>query len=201
MRFTFVGKNIAASDAMKERTTKKLERLAKLLPPAADIFVTFSVVKHDNIIEVSIPLPGKRALRAQVAENDWFIAIDKTADLLERQLVRFTKRFQAKKRRDGGLKDELDAFLGVDSVTEQGLAVQAEIEAEIEAEENSVATSFKIDRVKTFALKPMDEEEAVMEMELLGHIFFVFRNSKTDEVNVVYKRNDGSYGLICPSHV
>jgi len=197
MRFTFIGKNIAASDAMKERTTKKLERLAKLLPPSTDIYVSFSVVKQDNTIEVSIPL-GRRTLRAQVTKPDWFAAIDEIVDLLERQLVKFKKRYKDKSRRDGSIKDEFEALLGADGMTKENLAIQAEIEAEIEAGAESSATGLKIERVKTFALKPMDAEDAIMEMELLGHIFYMFRDSKSDEINVVYKRKDGSYGLICP---
>jgi len=197
MRFTFIGKNIAASDAMKERTTKKIERLAKLLPPTADVTVTFTVVKQDNTVEVSIPL-GRRTLRAQVTKPDWFAAIDEIVDILERQMVKFKKRAKDKSRRDGSFKTDMAPFLDNGNRTDEEIAVQAEIEAEIEAKLEAVSVADRIERVKTFALKPMDEEEAIMEMELLGHVFFVFRNSKNNDVNVVYKRKDGAYGLICP---
>jgi putative sigma-54 modulation protein len=187
MRFTFTGKNIVVSEAMKDRTTKKIGRLEKLLPSAADITVTFSVVKQDNTIEVTIPL-GKRVLRAEVTKTDWFAAIDEVVDILERQMVKFKKRLKDKSRRDVAFKAEMTTFFEVDD----------SIDDEPASETESQASSIKIERTKRFALKPMDEEEAVMEMELLGHVFFVFRNSKTGDVNVVYKRNDGTYGLISP---
>jgi len=183
MRFIFIAKNVVASDQMKDRTTKKIGKLEKLLPATADVTVTFSVVKQDNTIEVSIPL-GKRTLRAQVTKSDWLAAIDEVVDLLERQIVKFKNRLKDKSRRDTAFKAEMSSFFD----TSEEPVIETEVQS----------TSIRIDRVKTFELKPMDEEEAIMEMELLGHIFFVFRNSKSGTVNVVYKRKDGSYGLICP---
>lgn len=188
MRFTFIGKNIAVSDAMKERTTKKIGRLEKLVPAAADVTVTFSVVKQDNTVEVSIPL-GKRMLRAEVTKSDWFAAIDEIIDILERQMLKFKKRLKDKSRRDVSFKAEMASL-------DDEAAVSGEAGADADGEPQH--PPIKIERTKRFALKPMDEEEAVMEMELLGHVFFVFRNAKSSDVNVVYKRKDGSYGLICP---
>jgi len=182
MKFTFTGKNVVVSDQMKEQATKKIGRLAKLLPETADVTVTFSAVKQDNIVEVSIPLGG-RSVRAQVTKTNWAAAIDDVADILERQMIKYRKRYKDKMRRGGSIKDVPEVlFSDFDDNDSQ-------------ADE---ASSIKIERTKTFALKPMDEEEAVMEMELLGHIFYVFRNSKSSLVNVVYKRKDGAYGLICP---
>ena len=182
MKFTFTGKNVVVSDQMKEQATKKIGRLSKLLPETADIVMTFSAVKQDNIVEVSIALGG-RSVRAQTTGTNWTAAIDEVADILERQMIKYRKRYKDKMRRGGSIKD-VPEVLYSDSD-----------DIDLHADEPA---SIKIERIKTFALKPMDEEEAVMEMELLGHIFYVFRNAKSGLVNVVYKRKDGAYGLICP---
>ncbi len=179
MRFSFTAKNTTVSDQVKQRATQKIGKLEKLLPDNTEVFVTFSTIKLDNRVEVTIPL-NKRILRAEVTENDMLSAIDSVVDVLEKQIVKYKNRLRDKARRDHSFKDEFTAVF----VEEPG------------AEEHS----FAIEKTKRFALKPMDAEEAVMEMELSGHGFYVFRNGQTDEVNVVYKRKNGTYGLIEPEY-
>ena len=183
MNFIFTGKNIAVSDIMKQKTEQKISRAKKLFPENVDIYVTFSVVKNDNTIEVTVPLQ-KRTLRAEVTAPDMYAAIDDIVDILEKQMVKYRKRLKDKSRRDGSFKDELNYVPMASSFEE-------------EADDANYGT---IEKTKKFALKPMDAEEAVMEMEMIGHSFFVFRNGQTDEVNVVYKRKNGSYGLIEPEY-
>ena len=178
MRYVFTGKNMTVAEGTKERTAQKLSRLEKLLPDDAEVYVTFSEHKHLTKMEVSIPM-HKRVLRAEVSGDDISGCMDQAADILERQVVKYKSRLRDRRRRAVATNDEL-TFI---SAPEQEAGDTNEI---------------IITRTKKFALKPMDAQEAVMEMELLNHGFYVFRNSWTDEVNVVYKRNDGEYGLIEP---
>ena len=182
MRFEFTGKNMTITEGIKERVTKKLRRLEKLLPDHAEAFITFSENKHLTKMEVSVPM-HKRMLRAEVSDSDVSNCMDQAVDILERQIVKYKSRLRDRRRRSVATNDEL-TFLDV---------------AEPNQDSGESATpEIIITRTKRFALKPMDAQEAVMEMELLNHNFYVFRNSWTDEINVVYKRNDGEYGLIEP---
>lgn len=177
MRYLFTGKNLTVSDALKERTMSKLGKLEKLLPKDASVQVTYSVNKLENKIEVTIPLQ-KRTLRAEVTDTDMYNALDSVVDVLEKQMLKYKSRLRDRSRKDNSFKDEFKMLFTSDDTPD--------------------TDERKIEKSKKFALKPMDAEEAVMEMELLGHNFYVFRNGSSDEVNVVYKRNNGSYGLIEP---
>jgi len=178
MRFVFTGKNMTVSEGVKERATRKLERLEKLIPGDAEVFVTFSEKKHLTKMEVSMPL-HKRVLRAEVTDSDISSCMDQAVDILERQIVKYKTRLRDRRRRAVATNDEL-TFI------------------EAPEQETADTNEITITRTKKFALKPMDAQEAVMEMDLLNHSFYVFRNSWTDEINVVYKRTDGEYGLIEP---
>lgn len=177
MTYSFIGKDTVISDALKEKTIQKLSRLEKLMPENTDVTITYSVTKLENKVEVTIPIQ-KRILRAEAREKDMYVAVDLVVDILEKQMVRYKGRLKDKSRRDKHFKDELSTMF-----------------ADITTGEDE---SVDIKRTKRFAIKPMDPEEAVMEMELLHHSFYVFRNKENDEVNVVYRRNDNSYGLIEP---
>lgn len=177
MRFTFNGKNFIVRDDMREKCEKKISRLERLFPEDVEVQVVLSVVKQEHRVEVTIPLKH-RVLRAEVGAADLLSAMDGAVDALDRQLVKYKKRVKDRSRRDNAFRDE--AIYMADAV---------------EADEGD---RIKIEKSKRFALKPMDAEEAAMEMELLGHSFFMFRNSESEEVNVVYKRGNGSYGLIEP---
>jgi len=185
MRFSFTGKNVVVSQDMKDTTEKKIGRLSRLFPENAEVFVTFSVVKQENKVEVSIPL-NKRLLRAEVVAGDMYTAVDGAVDVLDKQMIKYKKRLKDKSRREPHFKSELDFV----ALPDEELALVEE-----DAKEHGII----IERRKHFPLKPMDPEEAVMSMEMLGHNFFVFRHSTTDEINVVYKRNQGTYGLIDPN--
>ena len=180
MRFKYTGKNFQISDALKERVENKIGRLNKLFPGNAEVLITVGVVKTAHTMEVTIPL-NKRILRAEVTADDLYHALDEIVDILEKQMVKYKGRLRDRSRRDNRFHEEL-ADIPPNEV------------------ENDDFDAYSIEKTKRFALKPMDAEEAVMEMEMLGHNFFVFRNSVSDEVNVVYKRWNNTYGLIEPEY-
>lgn len=177
MHYTFKAKNTTVTDALKESITRKFNRIERLFPEDTDIIVTLSVTKLENKVEASVNL-HKRVLRAEVARDDMYVAIDEVVDKLEKQMVKYKNRLRDKSRRDSSFEEELKA-----------------ISLQVDEDEEEVT---KIEKVKRFEIKPMDPEEAILEMELISHNFFVFKNAETGSVNVVYKRKDGSFGLIDP---
>lgn len=180
MRYFFTGKNMNIGDALKEKTEKKLKRMEKLFPQDADVHITFSTNRYDVKTEVSVPL-HKRMLRAEVSASDIESSLDSVVDILEKQIIKYKSQLRDRRYRKSATPEEISF-----------------IEAAAEADNAVKSGEVEIKKVKRFALKPMDAEEAVMEMEMLGHDFFVFRSSLNNEVNVVYKRKDGEYGLIEP---
>lgn len=177
MKVEVRGKNIEITAALKDYATKRLSRLEKYIDDVKTAQVAMSVEGEIQKVEVTIPLNGL-ILRGEERQEDMYAAIDLVVDKLEKQLNKYkTKLF--KRYRDTGLKQVL-----VENNGEKG--------------KNNQVEPFKVVRTKKFALKPMDEEEAIMQMNLLGHNFFVFFNSNTEEVNVVYKRKNRDYGLIEP---
>lgn len=174
MQYIISGKNIDVTEALKDVAIQKLSKLEKYFVEDTEIQVTMSVLKQLHVIEVTIPIKGS-IIRAEEEADSMYAAIDKVVDILERQLVKHRKKLIDRHRHNNTFKKE---FINVQNDDkEQGI---------------------NIVRTKKFAIKPMDAEEACLEMDMLGHDFFVFRNSDTDEVNVVYKRKGGSYGLIEP---
>jgi len=176
MKFSFVGKGINVSENMKDRLISKMGRLERILPEKADIHTTFGQVKNNFTVEVVVPLQ-KRTLRAAVLADDVFSAIDEIVDKIDVQMVKYKDRLKKKSRKDHSFLHEYEETFKEDDASEEARFIK---------------------KSKKFAMKPMDPEEAVMEMDLLGHDFYMFRNSTTDEINVVYSRKEGGYGLIEP---
>ncbi|MBE6065491.1 MAG: ribosome-associated translation inhibitor RaiA [Clostridium cochlearium] len=174
MKITVTGKNIEVTNALRNVVEKKLEKLDKYFKPDIEAQVTLSVEKNRQIIEVTIPFNGV-ILRGEEANEDMYASIDLVIDKLERQIRKQKTKLQ--KRMHG------------DSLRFQFIP---DYEGDKSKEES------KIVKTKRFAMKPMSSEEAVLQMELIGHNFFVFENGDTGEVNVIYKRKDGNYGLIEP---
>lgn len=172
MKFMITGKNIALTDALKKTVEKKLGKLEKYFNPEVEIHATLSVQKTRQIIEVTIPFNGI-LLRGEESTTDMYSSIDNVVDKLEKQIMKHRTRLE-RRTHEGSLRL---------------MNVPSEV---VEEDEPQVV------RTKRFAVKPMDTEEAVLQMDLLGHDFFVFRNADSNEVNVVYKRKDGNYGLIEP---
>lgn len=184
MQFTIRGQQIEVTDALKDYVDKKLSRLDKYFeaPPTSEGHVTLSVVRGLHTVEVTIPLTGV-VLRAEDRSEDMYASIDAVVDKLERQVRKHKTKLNRKIRQEGGLKT---------LIAENGAATGRTAVEQAEYDEDD----YEVVRTKRFTMKPMDVEEAILQMNMVGHNFFVFSNIDTQEVNVVYKRDDGKYGLI-----
>lgn len=174
MKITISGKNIEVTNALKNAVEKKLTKMDKYFNPDVEAHVTLSVQKTRKIIEVTIPFNGV-ILRGEESNDDMYASIDLVADKLERQIRKQKTKLE---RRNHG-----------DSLRFQYIP---------EYTDNKDSEESKIVKTKKFAIKPMSAEEAILQMELLGHNFFVYENADDGIVNVIYKRKDGNYGLIEP---
>lgn len=173
MKFSISGKNISLTDALKDTVEKKLGKLSKYFNPDIEAHVTLSVQKNNQRVEVTIPFNGI-ILRGEVSTDDMYSSIDDVADKIEKQIIKHKTKLE-RKIHEGSMRFSSIPY---------------------EPEEDEL----KIVRTKKFSIKPMDVEEALLQMDLLGHEFYVFKNSESNEVNVVYKRKDGNYGLIEPEY-
>jgi len=172
MKITTRGKNIELTGALKDYVEEKVGRIGKYFDDASiDAQVSLGVEKERHQVEVTAFVDGL-ILRGEEETGDMYASIDGVVEKIERQIRKYKTRInrQLRERNDFALDTQ-------------------------EQEEDQEG---KIVKVKRFAVKPMSVEEAVMQMNLLGHDFFVFLNSETEEMNVVYKRKDGNYGLIDP---
>ena len=173
MRFTISGKNIEVTEGLKSEIMKKIGKLERYFTPETEIIVTLCVEKERQKIEVTIPVKGN-IIRSEQVSNDMYVSIDLVEEVIERQLRKYKNKIVEKHQGGGNFKKEF-------------------IEKEVDDDEE-----IKITRTKQFGIKPMFPEDACIQMELLGHNFFVFSNAETGEVNVVYKRKGSTYGLIEP---
>ena len=176
MRFNIIGRNIDVTEGLKDAVQDKLGKLEKYFRPDTLVNVTLSVEKDSQKIEVTIPVKGN-IIRSEQESTDMYVSIDLVEEIIERQLKKYKTKQTASNKGAVSISDFTDSY----------------IEEDFEDPEE-----IRIERTKRFAVKPMDPEEACMQMELLGHTFFVFRNAFTEEINVVYKRKNGTYGLIEP---
>ncbi|MCI9593896.1 MAG: ribosome-associated translation inhibitor RaiA [Lachnospiraceae bacterium] len=174
MRYTIVGRNIEVTPGLREAVEDKIGKLDRYFTPDTEVNVTMSVQRERQNIEVTIPIKGS-IIRAEESSNDMYVSIDLVEEVIERQILKYKKKLVDRKQSSPSFSD---TFLQEDSVI---------------ADEE-----IKIVKTKKFAVKPMDPEEACLQMELLGHSFYVFLNSESDQVCVVYKRKGGTYGLIEP---
>lgn len=172
MKISIRGKNIEVTDALRQQAEKKLSKLDRYLGPDTEAQVTFSVVRGSHVVEVTIRLNGY-ILRGEEATGDMYASIDLVIDKLESQIRKYKTKL-ARRSKNQRLNE-----------------LAAKYPEEVEEEP-------KVLRTKRFPIKPMPVEEAIMQMNMLGHSFFVFSNAETEEVNVVYRRKDGNYGLIEP---
>ena len=183
MKFIISGKNIEVTPGLKDAIEQKLGKLERYFTPETEINVTLSVEKGRQKIEVTIPVKGN-IIRSEQTSNDMYVSIDLVEEIIERQLRKYKNKLVA---RNQGHHT---------SYAPSGNSFRKEFfDSEEETTEDD---EVRIVRTKKFGIKPMFPEDACVQMELLGHNFFVFSNAETDEVNVVYKRKDGSFGLIEP---
>ncbi|MCI8578260.1 MAG: ribosome-associated translation inhibitor RaiA [Lachnospiraceae bacterium] len=173
MRYTITGRNIEVTSGLRSTIEEKLGKLERYFNPDTEAVVTLSVQKEQHKIEVTIPVKGS-IIRAEQSSSDMYVSIDLVEEIIERQIKKYKKKLIDKKQ---SAQSFSDLFI---------------------SEEYNHDDEINIVKTKRFAVKPMDPEEACVQMELLGHSFYVFLNADTEEVNVVYKRNNSTYGLIEP---
>ena len=173
MKFIIIGRNIDVTEGLKSAVQEKLGKLERYFTPETEIHVTLSVEKDRQKIEVTIPVKGN-IIRSEQVSSDMYLSIDLVEEVIERPLRKYKTKIVNQQQAGGNFQKEFveDEFLEGEEV--------------------------KIIRTKKFGIKPMYPEDACVQMELLGHNFYVFRNAETDEVNVVYKRKGNTYGLIEP---
>ena len=173
MKFIIIGRNIDITQGLKSAVQEKLGKLERYFTPETEIHVTLSVEKDRQKIEVTIPVKGN-IIRSEQVSSDMYVSIDLVEEVIERQLRKYKTKIVNQQQAGGNFQKEFveDEFLEDEEVN--------------------------IIRTKKFGIKPMYPEDACVQMELLGHNFYVFRNAETDEVNVVYKRKGNTYGLIEP---
>lgn len=182
MNYNIRGENIEVTQAIRDYVEKKIDKLNRYFDttPTSDVHVNLSVYNEEQQIEVTIPMTDL-LLRAEEQHTDLYAAIDLVVSKLERQIRKYKTKVNRKFRQKGAVKH---------------------IFAELENEQREAAVEsdeIEIVRTKRFNLKPMDSEEAILQMDMLGHAFFVFTNAETNDTNVVYRRKDGKYGLIEPT--
>ena len=173
MKFIISGKNIEVTEGLRKAINEKLGKLERYFTPETEIHVTLSVEKERQKIEVTIPVKGN-IIRSEQVSSDMYVSIDLVEEVIERQLRKYKTKIVNKQQ---GTGNSQKTFVEDDFIEDEDV---------------------KIIRTKRFGIKPMYPEDACVQMELLGHNFFVFRNAETDEVNVVYKRKGNTYGLIEP---
>jgi putative sigma-54 modulation protein len=176
MKFIIRGKNIEVTQGLKDIIERKLGKLDKYFTPDTEVYVTLSVEKESQIMEVTIPVKSG-LIRSEQSSSDMYVTIDLVEEVIERQLRKYRTKLIAKNHGSADFKEEF---------------IQENEEHPEDDQE------IKIIRTKKFGFKPMYPEDACIQMELLGHNFYVFCNAESEEVNVVYKRKDGTYGLIEP---
>ena len=175
MNFTITGKNMELTDGLKQAVESKLGKLSKYFRSDTEATVTLSIERELQKAEVTIPIKGN-ILRAEQATTDMYTSIELAGDTIEKQLLKHRKKLIEKHHNVEGF---------------------SEVYLEEEADEDD---EILIVRKKSFAVKPMDPEEACLQMDMLGHNFYVFRNADTDDICVVYKRKNNTYGLIEPEN-
>ncbi len=173
MNFVIYGKNIEITDNLRKAVEDKLGKLERYFTPDTKVNVTLSIEKERQKIEVTIPVKGS-IIRSEQVSNDMYVSIDLVEEVIERQLHKYKTKIIDKHQSGGNFQ-------------------QAYIEHDYDEEDE-----IRIIRSKKFDIKPMYPEDACVQMELLGHSFFVFVNAESDRTNVVYRRKNGTYGLIEP---
>ena len=173
MNIIISGKNMELSDGLKNAVYDKLGKLDRYFTPETEMHVTLSIEKERQKVEVTIPVKGN-IIRSEQVSNDMYVSIDLVEEIIERQLKKYKNKIIDKKQAASNFKQE---FIEKDYVDDEDI---------------------QIVRSKKFDIKPMYPEDACIQMELLGHNFFVFCNAETDQVNVVYKRKGNTYGIMEP---
>ena len=178
MKTVITGRKVNLKDNFKELAEKKLSKFDKLFDGEAVANVTVTVEKNRQTVEVTIHHEGM-FYRAEATTLEMNEALDKVMEALSRQFRKHKTKLAKRLR-----KDSLEDYLPVQNVDDS---------ADFEEEK------YEIVRIKNFSVRPLDVEEAILQMNMVGHQFYMFRNQTNGEVNVVYRRNNGDYGLLTPN--
>ena len=173
MNLVISGKNLDITEGLRSAIEEKIGKLERYFTDTTEVHVTLSTEKNRQKIEITIPMKGS-IIRAEEVSSDMYVSIDLVEEVIERQLRKYKNKIVDKQQAATNFQKEY-------------------IDKDYEEEDE-----VKIIRTKKFGIKPMYPEDACVQMELLGHNFFVFYNAETDQVNVVYKRKGNTYGLIEP---
>ena len=173
MKFVIVGRNLEVTPGLRTAVEEKIGKLSKYFNPDTEVHVTLSVEKERQKIEVTIPVKGN-IIRSEQVSNDMYVSIDLVEEIIERQLKKYKTKIIDKRQGNASFSK---MYMENDYMDEE---------------------EFKIVRSKKFDIKPMYPEDACVQMELLGHNFYVFVNAETNQVCVVYRRKGDTYGLIEP---
>ena len=173
MNLVISGKNLDITEGLRSAIEEKIGKLERYFTDTTEVHVTLSTEKNRQKIEITIPMKGS-IIRAEEVSSDMYVSIDLVEEVIERQLRKYKNKLIDKEQNAAHLSQ---SFIEAD---------------DFEDEDIQIISS------KKFEMKPKHTEQAGVQMELIGHNFFVFRNSETDEVNVVYKRKGNTYGLIEP---
>jgi len=179
MKISIIGKNIEVSDYLHDLITKKVSKLDKYFTEDTEAHVTLAVERNRHIVEVTIPCAGS-IIRGEETSGDMYASVDNVLAKLEKQIVRHRTRLE-KNLRVGAFKAPEPVY---------GETVEEDFDEEPP----------RVVRIKHFDIKPMTVDEAMLQLELLGHSFYMFTNGDTGVINVLYKRKDGNYGLIEPEN-
>jgi len=177
MQIIITGKNVEITPAIRQYAQEKLSKMQKYLETISDAHVILSLQKYLHIVEITLRVNGI-TIRAEERSQDMYSSLDLVIDKIERQVRRYKEKIVTRGVRKANRTE----------ASNRPLPSTAEV----------VEEAGKILRTKRFPMKPQFTDEAIMQMELLGHSFYVFRNADTEEINVVYRRRDGNYGLIEP---
>lgn len=179
--FNIRGENVDVTPAIREYVEKKIDKLERYFTEETNATAHVNLkVYNDKQTKVEVTIPMKNlTLRAEERHNDMYAAVDLIVDKLERQIRKYKTRVNRKAREREGVAAYFQA-------------TESTNDAPSAEEENE----FNVVRTKQFDLKPMDQEEAILQMNMLGHNFFIFTDAESDGTNIVYKRKDGKYGLI-----
>lgn len=181
MRVTFNERKFQAKDSFKEKFAAKLSKFDKIFDDTADATVTLSLIKDTYIVELTI-FYKDTIFRVEEANADIWTAMDELMENLKKQIRKYKTKIENKIKKANVIEQTFEAFDADEE--EQGTEYYPE------------ETEFTVARSKVISLKPMYVDEAILQMNLLGHTFFAFRNAQTDQINIVYKRKDDKYGIL-----
>ncbi len=178
MKITYTARKVTLRDNFKERVEKKLAKFKKIFSDEAEAFVVVTMEKNRQTVEITVR-DRRMVYRAESTQAEMNDALDRVIDILTRQIHKNKTRLE-KRIKTGGSLDDITAELAAKDMAEP-------------------EDDYQVVRKKQILVKPIGVEEAILEMNMINHDFFMFINAETDEVNVVYKRADGNYGVLEPA--